>query len=569
MTKSFFGLFQTAVEEEPLASVKALHTWAGKLPGNDPMGAVKAMIHLLEDAGTRQPAVTPARIQALLALDSLALGPLGQIQVQYRLPTVSDDVRQQLWYARNDLARWFAYAYEQIFEGVRGQSDPQKYRDLLVGVFSRMFHFRGVQAKQGLFRYEQWIPAKWKFIHAAYGQALDLGIARQGFSLVDHAPPGDKRSTEQEYIHFLLMQRVNTGNLSVLQIDTAAIWLREWVLSLQLTPMQSSGPEPWMLDLGQSEGLVPAAPRDSAALLLYLDVAPLSTQLADLRMRLTEQLAHGGAKGEVRDLKERLGLTKRLETLWLPNAGLQPRRGERRLSQQPVLVAAGWSDIAVLMREARPWKPHDPYQYTYDDTADLVALGRTKSSSKTDKEKADAARHLHPDRRGWHIHDMSDTGCRILSTTKQAGQLQLGALLTILRETDTRWSVAIIRRLKRRTAEHTELGLEIISDNSVLVMPEPVLPPGPNDVFGNAPKPRRFDALYLPPQQSVISTPVYSLVLPVSEYGAGKMLAMSLDGRPRTIRLAVAIEHDHDWVWTTFEAVSPAAQNEGVIDRAA
>ena len=559
MAKSFFGLFQTAVEDEPLSNAKAVQAWADNLPANNPLGAVEAMIHLLEDLGTRQPPVTPGRVQALLALDSLSLGPLGQLQLQYRLPTLSDDVRQQLWYARNDLARWFAYAYEQVHEGVRNQNDSAKYKAVLPGVFSRMFYYRGVQAKQGLFRYEQWIPAKWRFLHAAYSQAVEAGVADAGFSLVQNAAPADLRSTAQEYIHFLLMQRVNTGNLSVLQIDTAAIWLREWVPALHLSPTPPAGEHRWMLDLAQSEGLVRCAERESAGLLLYLDVAPLSTQLADLRVRLTEQLGKGGERGEVRDLKERLALVKRLELLWFPNTGFQTRRGERKVNQQLVLVAAGWAEIGIFLREARPWKPHDPYHYTYDDTADLVALGRTPVPIT---EKAEGGKHLHPDRRGWEIVDTSDTGCRIVSTTKRAAQLQLGALLTFLRETDSRWSVSIIRRLKRRTADHTDLGLEIIADNAILVMPEPIVPKSPAEALGPPKKGKRFDALYLPPQQNPAMPPVYSLVLPLSEYSAGRVLSMTLEARPRVIRLAVAIEHDKDWVWSTFEAVSPAALDQ-------
>lgn len=558
MAKSFFGLFQTAVEDEPLSSAKAVSAWAERLPANNPLGVVDAMIHLLEDMGTRQPPITPGRVQALLALDSLSLAPLGQLQMQYRVSTVSDDVRQQLWYARNDLSRWFAYAYEQVYEGVRNQNETIKYRAVLPGIFSRMFYYRGVQAKQGLFRYEQWIPAKWRFLHAAYGQAVEAGVADDGFSLVSNAPPADLRSAAQEYIHFLLMQRVNTGNLSVLQIDTAAIWLREWVPVLRLSETPPPGEQQWMLDLAQSEGLVPRAERESAGLLLYLDVAPLSTKLAELRVRLTEQVAKGGERGEVHDAKERLALVKRLESLWFPNAAFQPRRGERKVNQQLVLVAAGWADIGIYMREARPWRPHDPYQYTYDDTANLVALGR---SSARVTEKAEEKK-LYPDRRGWEIVDTSDTGCRIVSTTKRAAHLQLGALLAFLRETDSRWSISIIRRLKRRTADHTDLGLEVIADNAILVMPEPVVPKATADVVGAPKKGARFDALYLPPQQHATMPPVYSLVLPLSEYSAGRMLSMSLEGQPRVIRLAVAIEHDKDWVWSTFEAVSPAAHAE-------
>jgi hypothetical protein len=553
----FFGMFQTAVEEDALSSAKAVTAWAEKMPANDPMGMVIAMTRLLEEVSTKQPPMTPGRVQALLLLDRSSLSPLAQLQQQYRLPSLSDEVRQQLWHARNDLARWLGYAYEQTYEAVRKEQDRSKYRGLLHGVFSRMFYYRGVQAKQGLFRYEQWIPAKLKFLHAAYKEALDLGVATGMYSILPNMPPAEQCSPEQEYIQFLLMQRVNTGNLSVPQIDLAAIWLRDWVLPLHLVGERPGGDTHWMLDLAQAEGLMNPAERPPADTLLYLDVAPLRDRLTESRGQLNAQISQAGAaKPEVRDFKERLALIKKLEPLWLPHAKLQPRRGERQPVKQPVLVANGWTEMAIFMREAWPWKPHDPYHYTYDDAADLVSRGRSPVAKM---ERKDAGSNLHPDRRGWNIQDSSDTGCRVVSTTKQASHMQLGALVALLRESDTSWRIAVVRRLKRRTTDHTELGLEIIADNSVLVMPEPVAARDTgysvNGIDVSA-KGKRFDAVYIPPQQAS-TAPVYSMVLPVTEYAPGKMLTLTLDGNNKVIRLAVAIEYNKDWVWSTFELVRP------------
>jgi hypothetical protein len=554
----FFGMFQTQTDDEPLASAKSVSAWAEKRPPNDPMGLVMGMTQLLEEQSTRRPEASPGRVQALLALDRLSLVPLAQLQQQYRLSSLSDDVRQQLWHARNNLARWFAYAYEQTYENIRNQTDRAKYQGLLQGLFARMFYYRGVQAKQSLFRYEQWIPAKWKFLHAAFKEALDLGVSNVAFSLSPGAPPNEQSSPEQEYIHFLLMQRINTGNLSVTQIDQSASWLREWAAALHLVTTPLEGDLFWVLDLSQAEGLLtPGDKKATGSPLLYLDVAPLRDRLTELKNQLNEQIAQGASKPETREQKDKLALAKRLESLWLPHAKQQQRRGERRPEQRPVLIAAGWTDIAIFMREARPWKPHDPYHYTYDDATELLARGRT--STKTEK-KADTATNLHPDRAGWRIHDISDTGCRVVSATKQAAQIQLGVLVGLLREDDTRWRVAVVRRLKRRTADHTELGLEMLADSSMLVTPEPVvIRDAGYSVNGIdvSSKGKRFDALFIPPQQKPGATPVYSLVLPVTEFATGKVLSLAMDGENRLVRLAVPIEYDKDWVWSTFEVVHP------------
>jgi cyclic-di-GMP-binding protein len=561
MVKSIFGLFQTANQDanqdESLANVQSVGRWAANLPANDPMGGVMAMVHLLEERA-KQPAVTADRILAVLELDRLSLPLQVHLQVQYRSPTLSDEVRQQLWYARNDLARWLAYAYEQLYEGIRSQPKDPKIRGQLHGIFSRMFHYRGVQAKQGLFRYEQWIPARWKFLHAAYKEASELGIATLPFSLMENSQPGDRFSTEQEYVQFLLLQRINTGNLSVPQIELASQWLRDWVPSLKLstTPLESG--QHWVLDLGSAGGLLAPRAEQPVGALLYLDITPLRSQLTALMTSMTEQLAPDGARAGGREIKERLALAKRLELLWLPNARLQPRRGERRADQRAILVAPGWTGIAILMREAHPWKPHDPYSYTYDDAAQLATLGRAHVQKK---DSSYIKEHLHPDRRGWEVLDTSESGCRIQSATRDAAQLQIGGLLGLLWEGDSRWRIGIVRRLKRRTADHTELGIEIIAENTLLITAEPVTPSDSGysvsglDVTVKA---ESFDALYLPPQQRAQLAPVRSLVVPAAEFAPGRVLTLRVEGQPSQIRLAVTIEQTRDWVWTTFEVMGNA-----------
>ena len=556
MAKTFFGLFQAASPDEPLANVRSVSKWAANLPANDPMGGVTAIVHLLEAMSSKPPAVTGSMILALHELDRLSLPLQAHLQVQYRLAGLSDEVRQHLWYARNDLSRWLAYAYEKVYEGIRNHPEDRKLRELLHGVFSRMFHYKGVQAKQGLFRYEQWIPARWKFLHTAYTEASDQGIAAVPFALMENLQPDERFSAEQEYMQFLLLQRMNVGNLSVPQIELAAQWLRDWAPALKLATLPPTSDEYWVLDLAKAEGLFASPPAKEAGKLRYLDIAPLHTQLSALIASMTAQLAQGGARAEQGEIKMRLALAKRLELLWLPNARPQPRRGERRTDARAILVAPGWAEIAILMREARPWRPHDPYKYTYDDATELVALGRAQTPKKDTAAMKD---NLHPDRRGWQVLDTSESGCRIHSATRQAAHLQIGNLVGLLLEGDSRWRVGIVRRLKRRTAEHTELGLEIIAENSLLIMPEPVTARASgysvNGIDVNTTG-KRFDALYVPPQQREQYTPVRSIVVPAAEFSPGRMLSVSVEGEVHQIRLAVTIEQSRDWVWTTFEVVS-------------
>ena len=118
MVNTIFG-FQIASRDDPLANVKSIRAWAEGLPRKDPIRAVEETVRLLETAAASLKAVTPNRLLAVMELDRIAVPLLAQLRAQYRVSALSDEVRQRLWRACDDLARSFARAYEDIYNGVR------------------------------------------------------------------------------------------------------------------------------------------------------------------------------------------------------------------------------------------------------------------------------------------------------------------------------------------------------------------------------------------------------------------------------------------------------------------
>jgi hypothetical protein len=68
-------------------------------------------------------------------------------------------------------------------------------------------------------------------------------------------------------LQILLLQRINTGNLSALQIDLAARWLCAWSPALQLPEALL---EARLADLGLGDGLLTKKPQGAQGQLLYL-----------------------------------------------------------------------------------------------------------------------------------------------------------------------------------------------------------------------------------------------------------------------------------------------------------
>jgi cyclic-di-GMP-binding protein len=541
MVSTLFG-FQIPSRDDPLANVRSVKAWSARLPRNDPVGAVEAIIHLLETDAASPPEATLNRLLAAMELDRISVPLQAQLRAQYRIAALSDDVRRRLWRACDDLAHWFAHIYEEICQGVLAPGDNKKAHAEMHGIFARLFYYVGVQTRQGLFRYEQWIPGKWRLLHSAYREACAQGVVAEPFALDELTPLAERLSPEQEYVQILLLQRINTGNLTAQQIDWAAEWLREWAPSLRLASAPLDGDGYW-LDVGRGEGLVARRPQSPVGELLYLDVAPLREQLVILIPRLAAQ---GGANPGQVEFDAQLALARRLERLWQPRAPEQARRGERRAAQHRVTVAVGWAEIADALAAKFVKKTGAPQGYHYDD------YGRLRHN-KDGKRSPGDPRKMDPD--AWQIHDTSDSGFRLRSASRQATQQRPGALLALQLEDDPRWQLGIVRRLRRVSAEQTELGVEIISRNVAQIMPKDLdVQGGAYSVNGVdidvALNGRSFHALYLPARRSARAALSPSMVLPPAEFSIGRTLSFLLDDHHHEICLAPPLERTKDWVWT-------------------
>jgi hypothetical protein len=557
MVNAILGLFRTAGSEDPLEDVKALAVWMGKQPFNDYLGIQEAMVRVLEDMGARQPRVTPNRVLAVLELDRLSMPIQARLLKQCLQPSLSDSVRQSLWHAGDDLARWFAYTYENLLEAPQEFFLGQKAKGQLPGVAARMFYYRGEQAKNSLFRYERWIPGKWKSLHAGYEAALKRGIARVPVAFAPDSPAFRHTSAEQEYLQILLMRRVNTGNLTALQIEMAALWLSAWLHTLALTdpPLEGAG---FWLDLGLGDGLLAHKPRSARGTLLYLDIAPLQREIGNGLAELSVQRQRAGTLAMQAGVTERLALLQRLEQLWGPMAKPTERRSGRVQADHRVNIAAGLMEIAAALNGANSEHRALYRRFRYGDPA-KSASGLVPPSPA--RLAPGVIEHEQENASSWRMHDHSESGCKLVSQSRVAAQQKLGGLLGIQEEGDTRWKIGIVRRLKRFSGGQTELGVEIIAQHSVPIAPKPIASRDTGysvdgidvSVEGNG-----FDALYLPPMQAPGRAPRRSIVVPALEYAQRRRFFVTVDSNASTIEFTTALERTKDWVWSGFDIVTPA-----------
>ena len=555
MANTILGLFKTASGEDALADVNSLALWLEKQPANDYLGTQEAMVRILEDMAARQPKVTPNRVRAVLELDRVSTPVQSRLLKQYLQPTLSDAVRQRLWHACDDLARWFGYTYEHHFEALQEFFLSQKAKGLLPGVAARMFHYRGEQARYGLFRYERWMPGKWKGLHTAYETAHKRGLARVPFAFKPDGPGADSCTAELEYVQILLLQRINTGNLSAPQIDLAARWLRVWSPALQLAEAPPEGAGFW-LDLGLGDGLLAKKPQGAQGQLLYLDVAPLLKAIGDGMVELSVRMQRVGAPVVKAEAAERLALLQRLDQLWRPKSKPTERRGVRVQADRPVHCAAGLVEIAAALHSGEAGDGQLYRRFRQGDPVE-IASGRVQPAFSGPDPGLIEFDDGHATE--WRIRDSSDSGCKLVSASREAGQQKLGSLLGINEEGDTRWKIGIVRRLKKFSGGQTEIGVEMIAQNAVSIEPKPVASRDTGysvDGIDVSVEGRGFDALYLPPTGNLGQPPRRSMVIPALEYAERRRFLLTVDDNACTIELTTPLERTKDWVWSGFEIVA-------------
>ncbi len=160
------------------------------------------------------------------------------------------------------------------------------------------------------------------------------------------------------------------------------------------------------------------------------------------------------------------------------------------------------------------------------------------------------------------MHDTSDSGCRLVSVSSEAAAQNLGTILGVQEHGDSRWKIGIVRRLKKLAGGRTELGVEIVAHDSLLISPKPLVAMRDSgysvngkDVSFDA---KGFDALYLPPSLTGGDGPGprRSMLVPAVEYVERRRFFLNLGKTAYTVEFSTPIERGKEWVWTSFAVAS-------------
>ncbi|HET7095845.1 MAG TPA: hypothetical protein VFJ68_00550 [Casimicrobiaceae bacterium] len=507
---------------------------------------------------SRRP-IDPNRVAAIQFLDSALGSDRRQMIKQY---VESHDkaarIADRAWQAAQELSQGFVYAYQASLEKALAETGNPRWKALLPQIFARLLHYHGTDAKLRVFRHERWIPAKWTGLHQLYARASELGVDGVAVALPSSGTAAMQWSAEQEYTYVLLVQQLNTGNLTPSEIDWASAQLRAWGRKLEFETMPRST-EGFYVDLAGKRGLIRRTGGESGPMLRYLDTTPLFDQLERAIHALRQTEIGEPGNGAVVTM-QRIGVLEKIRPVVAPNLHGDLRRSPRTPITIAAKVRVGLARIcAELTSRDTPEPANDPDAGSEQIEVFAVAdspRSKPRAPEENDSLAVSIGSFADP---GWQVKDRSVAGLRIAASGGIGQSLVLGALVAVRQSDASDWVLGAVRRLNKVSNEEVEAGVSIIAERIVPITVHAkraakddlgIVVNGVDVSTMGA----RFEALYLPPpSRPEKPLAVKTLIVPTSEYADGRQIILATGHSIYTIALRHLVEQRAEWSWAAFQ----------------
>ena len=542
--------------KDPLSDVRAAGRWLSTLPGADTLAVHSDVIAQLERIAGQTATRTPSSLQAVFHVDAQTgtqrLALIGQY-VEHA--NRSSKIENQLWTALFGLTQSFLLTYQSFAREIADRPQSARWQELLPELTCRQIAHLALDARVRLFRYEQWIPAKWAELHALMTLACSRQVERRVVTLAD----ASTTTIEHEYLRALVLQLMNAGSLTARQVEF--IWgeLDDWCAPLRLT-LEPSAANAFFVDLGGREGLRRRTPGPLESRVLFLDTRPLHAVMVQHVVTLEQKIRSEPLSTRTPRRSEQLTLFTKLAAQVDPEFKPFTRRGERVVTSGAVDAVVGFQKIASYFREEsrQPIELAASSGESFDSTMDIAVFGRIRDEPTRRREIARRRIGAHAAPGGpWEAKDVSQTGFKLVAPIQVANAVTLGTLVAIHPHGQPRWTLGIIRRIKRTSADRAEIGLAVVADTISAVDLTEQRRRGADeysiDGEGTTINGRRFGALLLSLRARDGEPMVQSLVVPAVEYQPAKRYRLTTEKAEYRIRFGRLIEQQPDWVWTALE----------------
>jgi hypothetical protein len=533
--------------------------WAS-LPHDNPMEMQRVLCDAIAE-GANWMIADVGRFRAVRALDQRASRLLtGTLWEYASLGGQSPVLERKLWHTALEMSRSFANEFERYLRALRSGAARNGWQARTAEIVVRLFFHREIELVLTLFQYERWPRGRLKALHEAYRYALDAGCTTRTVPIGQRGDgAGSLITPEQAFVRVLLLQILDSGQFRPDEIVRARRSIGFWsagaclqkMLAIMATGETQTG---FIVDLAGAEGLVRSGATDSGDL-LWLDTTPVAEAItAELARADSDDAKPGVDKAIQRNLQHRL------MHLYAPQRRIVARRGERTavaLMSVEATVGRLQTIFRMLRGEARKAIAAAAGPAPYAEEITITDLSQTRASKRAHAQQA-AAGDESIDPTTWHVRDRSASGCRLRGRKLDTRRLVPGMLIAFRDDALVPWTVGVVRRVVRIMGNNVEVGVEYLGRHPQRVVL--VAADSKREITGEpVPVPERFIALYLPQSASGLEQPQKTLLMPACEFRPGRVLTMLSTTREMTVRCNGALEHQAEFVWSSFDVVDVPA----------
>ena len=558
----------------PLLNVTAAYDFWHLLPRDDPFAAQRAVSEALSDIVTRNhPSL--GQLRALLALDQLARSLGDALLIDYATGSApSPSLEPSSWQSAFALCRSFGQAFGHALRHIRDDRPSRGGREYLTTVLLRLFQHRQVEFLLRPFISEHSIPDCWSELHGAYRYAESAGMLFQPLeSRRGDEERGEESTLEREYIHILLMELLNGGHLSPYEAFWVSRQIPRWhaVLSLQLEHACAAperADQRFVVDLDSAEGLVRPS-RSPAGTHRYLDPAPMLALIHDEIASLRDPARPVDSSSPFRRGRQ-LKLLRNLNAICLPKPAPINRRGERLPLVSTVEAIVGLSQITRRLGQEKRKKAAvaasalpEVDEFTNTVSGGIIAASPSGLRPSGGQGAVGMTGESGVPDQVWQLKDRSESGCRLRGRIGNSNRLLPGALVAFRERDNIPWTLAVVRRLRKRIGDRVDIGVEYLGQDPLVVSLAADNDHAAHSNASSDKKRRHCIALYLQESSKHPRMPFKTLILSPREFKVERCLSLRSDRVTYTVRLREPIEEQDGFVWLPYEVVfRPAADSQ-------
>jgi len=489
---------------------------------------------------------TNERLQYLMAIEEHFQSLLLYDQIEFlRSPPPITEPEREFALSVQRICLEAANGFQRFLRNRNAWATTPESLDDMYRVTGLALHSIHSFVKWGYFLNESARAAPWKQVHALYLLADSDGYAQIPFVL-HPTRPSFKPSVQSLYLRTLILDLLNTGSLSKIQVEIADGWFSSWCNDYTLETEYSSRRHLFYVDVASDSGMHIVRRDSLGESMRYLRADGLKAQIEEVQAGLRHgRLFAGYGAGAVFPVEQHVALLATIEKLYQSIlAGSENRIEERtHFEDREVDVVVGVDRVMGKIRAGHVKLGQTAaaaQPASVAETFEITPSGLSMVAAEPAAPQAADAQAADPEIERWRVQDLSSNGYGLLVDRAASDSVMLNGVIALLNHESGGWILgSVVRKQANRMRGEMLVGVEVLSYQPIAVEL--------TSAKGAAP----IEAIYMP---GIDTNGKHDAILVRSgEFTSDSGYAVRAGGATYQVRMNRIIKKGADWIKARFE----------------